>query len=52
MFSTPFFNYILSNFDDVISGKSKYKFRAYSAHDTTIQSIKTGLNLTSAECIR
>lgn len=53
--STPFFEEIVNTFDDRLEADKKnstsFKWKMFSAHDTTVGMISTGLNITSYECI-
>lgn len=53
--NTPFFEELVSSFDDKIlalaENRTSYKWKMFSAHDTTVSMITTGLNLTSYECV-
>ncbi len=53
--NTPFFEEIIRTFDDRLetrkTNNTSYKWKMFSAHDTTVGMISTGLNLTSYECV-
>ncbi|CAD8150405.1 unnamed protein product [Paramecium octaurelia] len=50
LYSTPYLQQVIENFDNFINGKSKVKYRGSSSHDSTMLGIISGLNLTSAQC--
>ncbi|CAD8078384.1 unnamed protein product [Paramecium primaurelia] len=54
IFSTPFFESLLSYFDSALTQQqteNNQKYIIYSAHDINVQLIASALNFTSAECM-
>jgi len=51
LFSTPILNEIMRQFSGKIKGTNKYKFVAFSSHDTTLFPLISALNFSSWECL-